>query len=98
MSGFYKDQASEYSNMSRTGENFAANMIHNPRRSGGVQQQNQDQQQDHFPPRDVDANGQPHRIYGSANRASGEIEGEQDIDDLSDWERHSHRSGRSAMS
>jgi len=42
VSGFYKDQASEYSNMSRTGENFAANMIHNPRRSVGVQQQNQD--------------------------------------------------------
>lgn len=37
VSGFYKDQASEYSHMSHTGENFAANMIHNSRRPGGAQ-------------------------------------------------------------
>lgn len=70
--------------MSRTQENFAANMVHNRRRSSGGQQQ------------DGEVPDKPLRIYGSANRMTGGAG--QDIDDLSDWELQSHITGRSAIS
>ena len=81
---------SEHSNLSRTQDNFASNLV-NPRRSGMLHPEGT-QGEEHY-----------RRIYGSA-KGKGQPEQYEDMSDLNggppgqDWDRQSHRSGRSAMS
>ena len=78
--------------MSRTQDNFASNM--GGVRRSGLMVQNQGS------PREE--TGEYQRIYGTGKGRARDNYGPGGVpnlgDDLSDWERQSHRSGRSQMS